>query len=503
MITLSVMLATIIQAIDGTIANVALPHMQGSLSASLDQITWVLTSYIVAAGIATPMTGWLTDRFGLKQVLLVSIAGFTIASVLCGISESLAQIVAARLLQGFFGAALVPLSQAVMLDMYPPGKHGSAMAVWGVGVMIGPIMGPALGGYLTENFDWRWVFFINVPIGMLAFYGIGRYIHKRPGNRRISFDMFGFTTLAIAIGALQLFLDRGEQNDWFSSKETWARGDGLRDQLRLLPHAHAAHPGRQVVLRRRLLRNPNYVSGIFMIFLIGMVLFATRALLATMLQNLFGYPASLAGLVMAPSGIGTMIAMLIVGRLTGKVDLRILLTVGFGITAFSCWQMVHYDLTMTQSAIIWPGLLQGFGLGIVFVPLTAATFATLSPELRPDGTATFSLMRNIGSAIGIAVTQVLLVRNTQIVHAGIVENMSRANPTLFTSPLGTVLGLQHLPGVAALNDEVTRQAAMIAYLDDFRLLLILTLMVIPALVLVRPPKKQQAPPGDAEVVALE
>ncbi len=504
MITISVMLATIIQAIDGTIANVALPHMQGSLSASLDQITWVLTSYIVAAGIATPLAGWLTDRFGLKQVLLVSIAGFTIASVLCGISESLTQIVVARLLQGFFGAALVPLSQAVMLDIYPPARHGSAMAVWGVGVMIGPIMGPALGGYLTENFDWRWVFFINVPIGAVAFYGIGRYIRARPGARRVVFDVFGFTTLAIAIAALQLFLDRGEQNDWFSSVETWAYAVAfLVSSGYFLLHTLLTPAGKSF-FDRRLLRNPNYVSGIIMIFIIGMVLFATRALLATMLQNLFGYPASLAGLVMAPSGVGTMIAMLIVGRLTGKVDIRILLTVGFAITAFSCWQMIHYDLTMTQSSIVWPGLLQGFGLGIVFVPLTAAAFATLSPELRADGTATFSLMRNIGSAIGIAATQALLVRNTQIVHAGLVENMSRAHGNLFTSPLGALLGLQNLSGVAALNEEVNRQAAMIAYLDDFRLLFVLTCMVIPALVLLRPAKrKEPATAGDAEAIALE
>ncbi len=255
---------------------------------------------------------------------------------------------------------------------------------------------------------------------------------------------------------------------------------------------------------RRLMRNPNYVSGVIMIFIIGMVLFATRALLATMLQNLFGYPASLAGLVMAPSGVGTMIAMLIVGRLTGKVDIRILLTVGFALTALSCWQMIHYDLTMTQSAIVWPGLLQGFGLGIVFVPLTAAAFATLSPELRADGTATFSLMRNIGSAIGIAATQALLVRNTQIVHAGLVENMTRAHGDLFSSPLGATLGLEKLPGVAALNEEITRQAAMIAYLDDFRLLLVLTVMVIPALILLKPPKKN-APSAvaDAEAIALE
>jgi DHA2 family multidrug resistance protein len=335
MITLSIMLATIIQAIDGTIANVALPHMQGNLSASLDQITWVLTSYIVAAGIATPLAGWLTDQFGLKKVLLVSIAGFTVASVLCGVADSLFQIVLARLLQGFFGAALVPLSQAVLLDVYPPKQHGSAMAVWGVGVMIGPILGPALGGWLTENFSWRWVFFINVPIGSLAFYGIGRYIIAKRPLRNVRFDVFGFATLSIAIAALQLLLDRGEQNDWFSATESWIEASTcIVSFLYFLVHT-ALSPAGKSFFDYRLLRNPNYVSGIILMFLVAMILFSSRALIATMLQDLFDYPASTAGYVMAPGGIGTMAAMLVVGRLSGRVDVRILLTVGFAIVAFS------------------------------------------------------------------------------------------------------------------------------------------------------------------------
>jgi DHA2 family multidrug resistance protein len=221
MITISIMLATIIQALDGTIANVALPHMQGALSASQDQITWVLTSFIVAAAIATPLNGWLVDRFGLKKVFLVSVAGFTIASALCGLSMTLTEIVVSRMLQGVFGAALVPLSQSVLLDINPREKHGSAMAVWGMGVMIGPILGPTLGGWLTDSYSWRWVFFINLPIGAVAFYGIWRYIHATAPARRVRFDTFGFVTLSIAIGALQMLLDRGEQNDWFASMETW------------------------------------------------------------------------------------------------------------------------------------------------------------------------------------------------------------------------------------------------------------------------------------------
>jgi MFS transporter, DHA2 family, multidrug resistance protein len=502
MITVSIMLATVIQAIDGTIANVALPHMQGNLSASQDQITWVLTSYIVAAGIATPLSGWLTDRFGMKQVFLFSIAGFTLASVLCGIAGSLAQIVLARLLQGLCGAALVPLSQAVLLDINPPEKHGSAMAVWGVGVMIGPIVGPALGGWLTESWSWRWVFFINVPVGALAFYGIGRYIKSRPPARRVSFDMFGFITLSIAIGALQLLLDRGQENDWFSARESWWEAIALAISLTYFVVHTTSMPQGKSFFDYRLLKNSNYVSGLVFIFLIGVVLFSTRALIPTMLQGLLGYPASLAGLLLAPSGLGTMLAMLVIGRLVGKVDLRLLLGMGFAITAFSLWQMTRYNLMITQSEIVWPSIIQGVGLGLIFVPLSAASFATLSPELRADGTAIYSLLRNIGSAIGIAVVQALLVRNTQVAHAGLVSNVSAANPTLDNSALAAAFHLPQPTGFIALNDEVTRQAAMIAYVDDFLFMLVITLAVIPLLLLVRPPPKRGGP-TPSEPVALE
>ncbi len=500
MITVSIMLATVIQAIDGTIANVALPHMQGNLSASQDQITWVLTSYIVAAGIATPLTGWLTDRFGLKQIFLFSISGFTIASVLCGVAGSLGEIVLARLIQGLCGAALVPLSQAVLLDINPPEKHGSAMAVWGVGVMIGPIVGPALGGWLTESWSWRWVFFINVPVGALALYGIGRYIKAVPPARRVQFDMFGFLTLSIAIGALQLLLDRGEQNDWFAARESWAEAIVLAISFIYFVVHTAAMPAGKSFFDYRLLKNSNYVSGLVFIFLIGLILFSTRALIPTMLQGLLGYPASLAGLLLAPSGIGTMLAMFVVGRLVGKLDVRLLVGVGFGVTALSLWQMTRYNLAITQTQIIWPSIIQGIGLGLIFVPLSAAAFATLAPQMRADGTAIYSLLRNIGSAIGISVSQALLVRNTQLAHAGLVSNVSAANPTLSNSALAAAFHLPLPTGFMALNDEVTRQAAMIAYVDDFLFMLVLTVVVIPLLVLVRPPPRRQGP---AEPVALE
>jgi DHA2 family multidrug resistance protein len=488
MITISIMLATIIQALDGTIANVALPHMQGSLSASQDQITWILTSFIVAAAIATPLNGWLCDRFGLKKVFLVSVAGFTVASVLCGLSASLMEIVLARVLQGLFGAALVPLSQAVLLDINPREKHGSAMAVWGMGVMIGPILGPTLGGWLTDSYDWRWVFFINVPVGALAFYGIWKYIRPAAPARRMRFDTFGFITLSLAIGALQMLLDRGEQNDWFGSAETWVEATLLAMSATYFIAHTALRPAGQSFLDYRLLKNPNYVTGLLFIFIVGLVLFATRALMPSMLQGLMGYPAALAGLVTAPSGLGTMLAMLVVGRLTGKIDFRILLALGFGITAFSLWQMSQYTLALSQGDIIWPGVIQGIGLGVVFVPLSAATFATLTPAMRAEGTAIYSLVRNIGSSIGIALVQTLLVRNTQIAHASLGAHVNYANPALQDAGVSTIYNLANGAGMTALNGEITRQASMIAYVDDYWLMMILTLAVIPLLLLVRKPK---------------
>ncbi len=500
MITLSIMLATIMQTLDSTIANVALPHMQGTLSASQDQIAWVLTAYIVAAAIATPLTGWFVDRFGQKNIFLASIGGFTVASMLCGMSNSLAEIVAARLLQGVFGAALVPLSQVVLLDINPKDRQGSAMAIWGVGVMVGPILGPTLGGWLTDSYSWRWVFFINVPIGLLAAYGMWRYIRPVPGPRRQRFDVFGFATLSLALGALQLLLDRGQQNDWFSSTETWIEVIALVVMTTYFVAHTALTPADKSFVDFRLFKNQNYVTGILFIFIVGLVLYATRALIPTMLETLMNYPVATTGLVTAPSGAGTMITMLIVGRLIGKVDLRLMLFVGFTVTALSLWQMAHYTIELSEGDIIWPGVIQGVGMGLVFVPLSAATFATLSPAMRAQGTALFSLVRNIGSSIGISLVQTLLVRNTVIAHASLTERVTSANPAWHNPAVAGAYDLGTLGGTAFLDNTVTQQAAMIAYIDDFWLMLFLTLAVTPLLLLIRPPR--QTAPSDADSHAV-
>ncbi|MHB1643157.1 MAG: DHA2 family efflux MFS transporter permease subunit [Acidithiobacillus sp.] len=489
LITLSIMLATIMQTLDSTIANVALPHMRGSLSASLDQIGWVLTSYIVAAAIATPLTGWLCDRFGQRHVFLASVLGFTLASMWCGISTSLGEIVVARALQGVFGAALVPLSQTVLLDINPREKQGSAMALWGMGVMVGPIIGPTLGGWLTDTMGWRWVFFINVPVGIMAFTGIWRTFPRDAALRRMHFDMAGFISLSLAVGALQLFLDRGQQQNWFASVEIWVEVyiAGLAS-LYFLYHTWRT-PVDRSFFDYRLILNRNYVTGLLFIFIVGLVLFASRALIPTMLQDLMGYTAAAAGWVTAPSGLGTMFAMLIVGRLVGKVDLRLLLAIGFGITAFSLWQMQGYSLVIGEGDVIWAGVWQGLGMGLVFVPLSTATFATLSPEMRANGTAIYSLVRNVGSSIGISLVETLLTRNTQISHAALSAHIDDSNPAFQNPAVASLYNPHDAMGQLLLNTEITRQATMIAYIDDFWLMLVVTLAVFPLLLIIRPPQR--------------
>jgi MFS transporter, DHA2 family, multidrug resistance protein len=495
LITVSIMLATIMQALDTTIANVALPHMQGSLSAAQDQITWVLTSYIVAAAIMTPLTGWLAGRYGRKRVFLVSVAGFTLASALCGMADSLTQIVLYRLLQGICGAALVPLSQAVLLDINPPARHGQAMAIWGAGIMVGPILGPTLGGWLTDDYSWRWVFYINLPVGLLAFFGILAFVtetrHDKPG----AFDFFGFAMLSLGLGGLQLMLDRGELKDWFGSTEIWIEATvaALGFYLFIVQMATAKRP----FVSRALFKDRNFATGTIFIFIVGMILYATMALLPPMLQDLFNYPVITSGIVTVPRGIGTMIAMIMVGRLVGRVDVRLIILVGFGLTAFSLWQMTGFTLMMGETPFLVSGVIQGFGLGFLFVPLTTIAFGTLAPALRTEGAAIFSLLRNVGSSVGISIIQALLTENTQIAHASLAAHVTPYNP-LMHSPL-MPQGADHAThgALAALNGQITAQASMIAYLDDYWLMMILALAAIPLLLVFRTSRGRGAAPAIA------
>jgi len=495
-ITACVMMATIMQALDTTIANVALPYMQGNLSATQDQINWVLTSYIVAAAITTPVTGFLAARFGRRRIFLAAVAGFTGASVLCGMAGSIEQMVLFRLLQGIFGAPLVPMSQSVLLDSYPKERHGSAMAMWGVGVMVGPILGPTLGGWLTESYNWRFVFYVNLPVGILTFLGLSTFLSESKITK-LAFDWFGFATLSLFIGALQMMLDRGEQLDWFSSAEIVLEAAlaGLSLYLFLVHTVTSERP----FIDPRMFRDRNFSIGLIFIFMVGIILLATLALLTPYLQNLMGYPVITAGLVLAPRGIGTMIAMIIVGRVINKVDPRALIISGLLLTSFALYEMAGFTPDVSQGTLIRTGIIQGFGLGFIFVPLSTITFATLTPEFRTQGTALFSLVRNIGSSIGISLVIFLLGRNTQVMHTELVQHITPFNDALQSGGPARVWDLATAAGRAALNAEITRQATIIAFNDDFKLMMIVALAALPLVLLLRRAKAQ----GSAADTVLE
>jgi DHA2 family multidrug resistance protein len=495
-ITVCIILATLMQALDTTIANVALPYMQGSVSASQDEIDWVLTSYIVAAAIMTPPTGYLAGRFGLKRLFLTSVAGFTVASMLCGMAQTLTQIVLFRVMQGAFGAALVPLSQTLLFNINPKEKYGSAMALWGVAVMVGPILGPVIGGWLTENYTWRYVFYINLPIGILAFLGIQAFLDDTPpGTAKL--DWFGFGTLSIGIGTLQILLDRGGQLDWFSSGEIIIEAVIAVSALYLfLVHTFTAD---EPFVRPSLFRDPNFAAGTLFVAVVGLTYYSSLALQPPYFQNLMNYSVVSAGMVMGPRGIGTMAAMLVVGRMIGPVDTRLLLAFGLGLTAWSFYAMTGWTPDIAQQTIVIVGIVQGIGLGFLFVPLSAATLSTLSPVERAEGAGFYNLSRNIGSSIGISVVNTLLTRNTQINHAVIAAQVTAVNRGFENPAVNQAWNPLTAAGRAALDAMITQQAQIIAFVDDYKLLMIATLAVIPLLIVFRKPRG--TPDAEPVVVA--
>jgi DHA2 family multidrug resistance protein len=484
-ITACVILAVIMQALDTTIANVALPFIQGSVSASADQINWVLTSYIVAAAIMTPPSGFLAAKFGRKRVLLVAIAGFVGASVLCGLAQSLNQIVAFRLLQGLFGAALVPLAQGILLDIYTPEERGSAMALFGVSVMVGPVLGPVIGGWLTDNISWRWVFYINVPIGALAFFGIVVFVVETKIDALAKLDWFGFGLMSLFIATLQLFLDRGEQLDWFSSGEIIIESLICAAAFYLLV-VHTLTAQKSFV-NPRLFLDQNFAVCLIFIFVIGITYLASLALMTPYLQTLMGYPVITAGIVMGPRGLGTMLCMFVVGRLIGKVDSRWLLAIGLAITAWAMYDMMGWTPDVSQWTIISVGFVQGAGLGFLFVPLTTIAFSTLPAQMRGDGTGLYNLSRNIGSSVGISIVSALLVENTQSNHESIAAYVTPFNRA-FEATAAQGLSPLTAAGRASLNEVINLQSTIIAYMDDFKLLMLMSLAVIPLVLLLRKPK---------------
>jgi DHA2 family multidrug resistance protein len=484
-ITACVILAVIMQALDTTIANVALPYIQGSVAASADQVNWVLTSYIVAAAIMTPPSGYLANRFGRKRILLASIAGFVFASVLCGLAQSLSQIVGFRLLQGFFGAALVPLSQAILLDIYTPEERGSAMALFGVSVMVGPVLGPVIGGWLTDNASWRWVFYINVPIGALALMGVLAFVQESRADQGARLDWLGFGALSIAIGALQLMLDRGEQLNWFASGEIILEATIAAAAFYVFL-VHSFTTARPFV-NPGLFRDRNFSVGMAFIFIVGLTYLASLALMTPYLQTLMGYPVVTAGIVLGPRGLGTMVCMFLVGKLVGKVDTRWLLLTGLGLTAWAMYDMTGWTPDVAQWTIVVTGFIQGAGLGFLFVPLTTSTFATLPAAMRGEGTGLYNLSRNIGSSVGISIVSALLVENTQINHADISAYVTPFNRAFDTPAIADAYSPYSAAGRAALDALVTHQATIISYIDDFKLMMILSLLAMPLVFLLRRP----------------
>jgi len=485
LLTLAVMGASIIQILDSTIANVAIPHMQTSLGATRDSVTWVLTSYIIATAVAIPITGWLSDRIGSRRLFLLAVAGFIITSMLCGTAANLTQMVIFRVFQGICAAFIGPLSQTVLLDINSPERAPRAMAMWGMGIMVAPILGPVIGGWLTESYNWRWVFYINLPIGIPTLLLLWWLLPSRVLVRR-RLDLLGFSMLALGLATLQLMLDRGQHVDWFQAWEVWIECIIAISALWMfLVHQFSAE---KPMFSRYLIANRNFVTALGFMMLIGMMMFGIFALFPPMLQSLFGYSVLDTGILLAPRGVGILASMFIASRLTGKLDARIIVASGFILTAYSLWEMTHWSLEMDWHPFVITGLIQGLGMGFVFIPMNALAFATLSPDLRTDGSSLLYLLRNLGGSMGISVMTATLARNIQVSHEDLAGHVTAYSMSSVDPSSADRLGTIGEAGLLLLDGEITRQAAMIAYLDDFTLMMCAVLVCIPFVLLLRPAK---------------
>jgi DHA2 family multidrug resistance protein len=483
MITLAVMSATLIQVLDTTIVNVALPHMAGQLGATTDQVSWVLTSYLVSSAIVMPLTGYFSDTLGRKRFLLVCIAGFVAASALCGIAQSLLQIVAFRLLQGVFGAALVPLSQAIMTDAYPREERGKAMAIWGLGVMVGPVLGPTLGGWLTEAASWRWTFYINVPIGALSFFLATQYV---PDTERKSrrMDWIGLALLGSGIAGLQYMLDRGTSQDWFAATDirisaamaAIGLGGFMWHSLRLGPAA---------LFDLRIFKDRNFAMACLVMAALGLGLFGGLVLQPILLEGLLGYPIVTTGFVMAPRGLATAISMMIVGRLVSRTDPRLLVGVGMLISAAGSYAMTWYSLDVNTMWVIWPAFLQGMGLGLIFVPLSTIAYATLDRSRMAEAAGIYSLLRTIGAAAGISVVTTLMTRQSQVIWNELGGHINKYNQAFIEYLRPLHLSPTDPQAIALVAAQVAQQAQMGAMLDVFQVTTWSFLAMLPLVLLLR------------------
>lgn len=498
MITVSVMSATLIQVLDTTIVNVALPHMQGELGATSDQISWVLTSYLVSSAICMPLTGYFSDVMGRKRFLLMCITGFVAASALCGISQSLAQIVLFRLLQGVFGAALVPLSQAIMADAYPPEERGRAMAIWGLGVMVGPILGPTLGGWLTEIASWRWTFYINLPVGALSLFLAAQFVPDTVKRAR-KMDWTGMGLLALGVAALQYLLDRGNHQDWFDADDI--RIAAVLCVTGLIAFTWYSHrKGTHAIFDIRIFKDRNFASSCLIMASMGLGMFGGLVLQPILLEGLLGYPIITTGIVMAPRGIATAVAMMFVGRLVSVVDARLLVLVGIAISAVGSWMMTFYSLDISTWNIVLPAFLQGIGLGLIFVPLSTIAYATMPRSRMAEAAGIYSLVRTIGSAIGISIATTVLTHQTQIIW-----NELGAHINVYHDALLHYLRELHLRpddprALAVVARQVGQQAQMGAMLDVFKLITLSYAFMLPLLLLL---KKSTGPRGPAPAAPAE
>jgi MFS transporter, DHA2 family, multidrug resistance protein len=487
LITATAILASMIYSIDWTIAAVALPHMQGTFSATQDQIAWVMTSYIVVSAITLPTTGWLSSALGRKRLFLTSIAGFTFFSFLCGAANSLPAEIFFRALQGCFGAFLLPLSQSLMLDSYPREEHSKAMAMWGLGVILGPVVGPTIGGYLTEFYSWRWVFYISVPVGVLAYAGGLAFLPRdKRSDSGVGFDWLGFAALAMCVGSFQLMLDRGERQDWFQSLEIMIEaGLSLLGLYLFLVHALTS---RQPLVNLRLMLDRNYSLGLAFAFLYGMLTLPPMILLPPFLSALQGYPVDTVGLLMSPRGLGLMIAMFVLGRIGNRLDPRA--TLGFGLFAvgISSWFMAGWNLNVAAFEVVWTGVVQGLGAGAMVVPLGVVTFATLAEQHRTEAASMWNLVRSAGSSIGISVAVFIVARMANLVRASMVEHVSPFNPAFGERQHAGLWDLTSATSLARLSAEVTKQSLLIGYVDVFYLTAWAAFLALPLVLLLAKPK---------------
>lgn len=504
-VALAVMTATFMEVLDTTVVNVSLPHIGGTMSATIDESTWVLTSYLVANAVVLPLAGWLARRYGRKRLLMTSVTGFTISSLACGIAPNLATLIGFRVLQGATGGALQPLSQAVMLESFPPEERGKAMGFWALGIVVAPILGPVLGGWLTDTYSWRWAFYINLPVGFLSIYMIRRFLVDPPYLKPTSMhiDYTGMGLLAVCMGATQLLLDKGQQLDWFDSNVIV--GLAVVAVVALVAFVfNELHVEHQVV-DLRVFKVPSYLVGVTMTTLLGFALFGSLVLLPIMLQTLFGYPALQAGIAMAPRGLGSFIGMPIVGLLTARIDPRKMVTVGLLLGSWTMAWLGQLNLDAAYWDIFWPQFLQGLALSLIFVPLTTISMSAIPRERMGNATSVSSVMRNIGGSIGIAVMGTLLLRRQQAHRSAFAEDfspfstaaqqfMERVAGGFAAGGADPFTASQRAMGAAA--GLVAQQAAILSFVQLFRLMAVIFLLMVPIVLLMRRPGTGRTAPID-------